>query len=161
MKKILLPIIAMLLAGCDYEIPLSQTAAGPANPKLTGTWSGQSTDGKPISMEFKTSGMDYSVTYTDTEGSDTLSFKGFEIKVAGLNLIQLELQTDDKDFKNNRYLFVKYELTAEGLSVYRLNTEVVSAKCQTTEELLNDLTAHKQNPLLFTEPLKFTKSAQQ
>lgn len=156
MKKILLPIIAMLLAGCDYEIPLSQTAAGPANPELTGTWCGQSADGKPVFMEIKTSGMDYSVTYT--EGSDTLSFKGFEIKAAGLSLIQLELQNADTQKK---YLFAKGELTSNSLSVYRLNTEVVSAKCQTTEELLNDLTAHKQNPLLFTEPLKITKSAQQ
>jgi len=159
MKKILLPIIAMLLAGCDYEVPLCQTAAGPANPELTGKWTGQPTEGKPVSMEIKISGTDYNAIHT--EGSDTLTFKGFEIKAAGLNLIQLELQNADKDYQNSRYLFVKYELTAEGLSVYRLNTGVVSERCQTAEELLKDIDVHRNNPFLFAEPLKFTKSAQQ
>jgi len=162
MNKLLLPVVLMLLAGCNYEVPLSQTASAPANPALAGTWTGQSADGKHVSMEIKISGTDYTATYTSTytEGSDALTFKGFEITASGRNLIQLELQNADKDFQNNRYLFVKYELTPDGLSVYLLNTEVVSAKCQTTEELLKDIDVHRQNPLLFTEPLKFTKSAQ-
>lgn len=156
MKKIILPVILMFLAGCDYEVPLSQTPSAPANPALAGTWAGQSADGKTVAVELKTSGTDYSVTYT--EGSDSITFKGFEVKAAGLNLIQLELQNADNQ---NKYLFVKYELTPEGLSVYRLNSEVVSAKCKTSEELLGDITVHRQNPFLFAEPLKFTKSAKQ
>jgi hypothetical protein len=155
MKKILLPIIVILLAGCDYEVPLCQTPSAPANTALAGTWAGKSTDEKPVSLEIKTSGTDYNVIYT--EGSDALAFKGFEIKVAGLNLIQLELQNSEKQ----KYFFAKYALTAEGLSVYRLNTEVISAKCQTTEELLKDIDVHRNNQFLFSEPLKFTKSAQQ
>ncbi len=149
----------MILAGCDYEIPLSQTAASPANPALAGTWSGQSAEGKTVSLEIKTAGPDYSVVYT--EGGDALTFKGFEIKAAGLNLIQMELQGTDSSDSKNKYLFAKCELTPEGLSVYRLNVEVVSARCQTTAELLNDITVHRQNPRLFSEPLKFTKSTQQ
>ena len=158
MKKILLPALLMLLAGCDYEIPLSQTASSDANPALAGIWNGQSADGKTVSMEIKTSGMDYLVTYT--EGSNSISFKGFEVQAAGLNLIQLELLSAGNESQKGRYLFVKYELTSDGLSVYRLNTEVVSAKCQTSDELLNDITAHWQNPFLFTEPLKFINSIQ-
>ena len=158
MKKILLPIILALLAGCDYEIPLSQTASSDANPALAGAWTEQPADGNPVTMEIKISGKDYSVTYT--EGSNSLSFKGFEIKAADLNLIQLELLGDTEGSKN-KYVFAKYELTPKGLSVYRLNNEVVSAKCQTAKELLNDINVHRQNPSLFTEPLKFTKSSQQ
>ena len=158
MKKIWLPIILMLLAGCDYEVPLSQTASSAANPALAGTWTEQSTDNKPVSMEIKISGKEYSVTYT--EGSNSLSFKGFEIKADKLDLIQLELLGDTEGSKN-KYVFAKYELTPKGLSVYRLNNEVVSAKCQTAKELLNDINVHRQNPSLFTEPLKFTKSSQQ
>jgi hypothetical protein len=157
MKKILLPVILMLLAGCDYETPLSQTASSEANPALAGTWIEPAADGNPVTMEIKISGKDYSVTYT--EGSNSLSFKGFEIKAADLNLVQLELLGDTEGSKN-KYLFVKYELNQEGLSVYRLNPEVVSAKCQTAEELLNDIATHRQDPSLFTEPLKFTASIQ-
>jgi len=160
MKKILLPIIAMLFAGCDFDVPLSRTAASPANPAIAGTWTGQATeDGKAVTMNIKTSGTDYNAIYT--AGSDTLTFKGFEIKAADLNLIQMEVQGSDPQDENDKYLFAKYELTGEGLSVYRLNTEVVSAKCQTTEELLKDIDIHRNNPFLFSEPLKFTKSAQQ
>lgn len=151
MKKILLPAILLLLVGCDYDIPLSQTASAPANPALAGTWIGQSSDGKPVSMEIKTSGTDYSVTYT--EGRDSLTFKGFSISAAGLNLIQLELQNAEKQ----KYLFVKYELTSDGLTVYRLNPDVVSAKCQSAEEMLNDIAVHRGNPLLFKKPLVFSK----
>ena len=157
MKKILLPIVLMLLAGCDYEVPLSQTASSDINPALPGTWTGLAADGGTVSMEIKASGTDYFVTYT--EGSNSLSFKGFEIKAADLNLVQLELLGDTEGSKN-KYLFVKYELNQEGLSVYRLNTEVVSPKCQTTEELLSDIATHRQDPHLFTEPLKFSDSIQ-
>ena len=156
MKKFILPVILMLLAGCDYGVPLSQTATSAANPALAGTWTGQSSDGKTAALEIKTSGTDYSAAYT--EDGNTITFKGFGVSAAGLNLIQLELQNADNQ---NKYLFVKYELTPEGLSVYRLNPEVVTAKCKTTEELLGDIAVHKQNPLLFAEPLKFTKSVQQ
>lgn len=155
MKKALLPVILMFLAGCDYEVPLSKTAAAPANAALTGKWTGESFEGKKAVLEIKTSGADYSVNYS--EGSDTLTFQGFEVKAAGLNMIQLALENNE----DAKYLLVKYSLTPEGLSVYRLNTAVVSAKCQTTEELLSDLTVHRQNRVLFTEPLKFTKSVLQ
>ncbi|MDD3276544.1 MAG: hypothetical protein PHP93_05785 [Kiritimatiellales bacterium] len=155
MKNLILPVILLFLAGCDYEIPLSRTPSAPANPALTGSWTGHSSDGKPVSMEVKTSGTDYSVTYT--EGSDTISFKGFEISAAGLNLIQLELQNVEKQ----KYLFVKYELTPDSLMIYRLNPDVVSAKCQSAKEMLNDIDVHRQNPFLFKKPLKFTKSASQ
>lgn len=156
MKKLLFPVILMFFAGCDYEVPLSQTVSSAADPALDGTWTGPSEDGKTAVMKIKTSGTDYNVTYT--EDGNSLFFIGFGVSAAGLNLIQLELQNADTP---NKYLFVKYELTPSGLTVYRLNPEVVSAKCKNTEELLGDITVHRQNPLLFNEPLKFTKSAQQ
>lgn len=152
MKKMLLPAILMLLAGCDYDIPLSPTASAPANPALTGTWTGQSADRKTASLKIESSGTEYNVTYS--EDSDAVTFKGFEIKAAGLNLIQLELQNSD----SKKYLFAKYELTPDSLTVYRLNPDVVSGKCQTPEELLNDIAVHRQNRFLFKDPLKFLKS---
>jgi hypothetical protein len=156
MKKLLLPVVLMLLAGCDYEIPLSQTASGPADPAIAGTWAEPSTDGNPSLLKIKTSGTNYTATYT--EGSNTLTFAGFNISAAGLNLIQLELQNADSPKK---YIFVKYELTPEGLTTYRLNTDVVSSKCQTADEMISDIAVHRKNPDLFTEPRKFTRSAQQ
>lgn len=158
MKNILLSVILVILAGCDYEIPLRQTASSVANPALAGTWAGQPADEETVSMKIATSGTDYFVTYT--QGSNSLSFNGFEIKAADLNLIQLELRGDTEGSKA-KYVFAKYELTPAGLSVHRLNPNVVSAKCQTAEELLNDINVHRQNPFLFSEPLKFTKSTPQ
>lgn len=159
MKKILLSVLLMLLAGCDFDVPLSRTASAPANPALAGTWDGESADGKPVSLEIKISGLDYYVTYGTS--SDTLPFKGFEIKAAGLDLIQMEVQGADPQDEKDKYFFVKYELTPEGLSVYRLNDNVVSAACQTAEEMLNDIAVHRNNPFLFSEPMKFTKSVPQ
>ena len=156
MKKILLSAMLLLLTGCDYEVPLSQTAASEADPALAGTWTGRSSDRKPAAMEIKTSGTGYTATYT--EDGNSIILKGFGVSAAGLHLIQLELQNADHQ---NKYLFVKYELTPEGLAVHRLNPEVVSTKCKTTEELLGDIAVHRQNPLLFSEPLKFTRSVPQ
>ncbi|MEI8206870.1 MAG: hypothetical protein WCG03_08330 [Kiritimatiellales bacterium] len=158
MKNILLSVILVLLAGCDYEIPLSQTASSDANPALAGTWAGQPADEETVSMKIATSGTDYFVTYGAS--SNAFCFKGFEIKAAGLSLIQLELLGATEGSKN-KYVFAKYELTPSGLAVYRLNNEIVSAKCQTAEELLNDINVHRQNPSLFTEALKFTRSSPQ
>lgn len=157
MKKMILPVILMLLAGCDYEVPLSHTSTSAADPALAGTWTGRFADGKPTSMEIKISGTDYYANYGEA-GEARLTFKGFGVSTAGLNLIQLELQNAETQSK---YVFVKYELTPEGLSAYRLNPDVVSAKCRTTEELINDIAVHRKNPFLFTEPLTFIKSVQQ
>jgi hypothetical protein len=152
MKKILLPFILILLAGCDYDVPLSQTAFAPANPALAGTWIEPSGETSPVLMEVQTDGTEYRVAYTSD--GDILNFKGFQVSANGMDLIQLELQ----NAQTNKYLFVKYELTPEGLIFYRLNPEVVSAKCQNSEELLNSIAVHRNNPLLFTEPERFIRS---
>ena len=160
MKKMLLPAILILLAGCDYEVPLSQTATSPADQALAGSWSRQDGD-KQYRMNIQTSENDYVVTYGEAEETP-LTFKGFEVSAAGLNLIQLELQgveatKDEKDL----YLFIKYELTPDGLAVSRLNKNVVSSLCQTAEELAADITAHRKNPFLFGKPMEFTRSVPQ
>lgn len=160
MKKIILPVILMLFAGCEYEVPLSQTPSAPANPALAGTWITTGTSGKdPIMMEVKTSATDYSVTYI--QDNHTNYFSGFEVLVDNLNLLQLKLLTVDEKQPQKLYVFAKYELTADSLAVYLINPEVVSSKCQTTEELRKDVTLHRSNPFLFNEPLKFTRSVQQ
>ncbi len=106
-------------------------------------------------MKIETAGTGYRVVYA--EGSDSLIFQGFGVHADGLSLIQLELQNVNEQ---NRYLFAKYELTPDGLSVQRLNPEVVSAKCQSPDELRNDIAVHRKNPRLFSEPQKFSKSVQ-
>ena len=155
MKKILLSVLLMLLAGCDYEVPLSQTPSAPANPALAGSWV-QKAAQETFTMNIRASGTDYAVTYGEV-GESPLTFKGFTVETADLKLIQLELT----DSGITKYLFVKYELTPEGLSVYRLNKQVVSALCRTSEELRDDIALHKNNPALFEEPIKFTRSVPQ
>ncbi len=152
MKKLILPILLLISTGCDFDVPLSHIATKAADPNLTGTWLGQSSDGKPIALDIQATGTDYIVTYQ--EDGDSLTFKGFEINADGLNLIQLELQNAD----SKKYLFIKYELSAKELSVYRLNTAVVSAKCQTSDELLNDIRIHLQNSFLFQNPMIFIRN---
>ena len=154
MKKLILLAILMILAGCDYGVPLSQTASAPANPALAGSWFQQKNADETVTMVIHISGTNYSITYGG------YCFKGFEIQVGGLNLIQLELQNDDPDEKA-LYLFVKYELTPDGLTYSRLNKEVVSAHCQTTEELLADIFVHWNNPSLFKNQEHFVRSVPQ
>jgi hypothetical protein len=155
MKKVLFPVLLMLLAGCDFDVPLSRTASAPANPALAGSWV-QKAAQETFTMNIRTSGTDYAVTYGEV-GETPLTFKGFTVEAADLKLIQLELT----DSGITKYLFVKYEMTPDRLSVYRLNKQVVSALCRTSEELLNDIALHKNNPALFEEPIQFTRSVPQ
>lgn len=152
MKNLLIPAFLLFLAGCDYEVPLSQNSSSDANPALAGIWSAPPSAEKPMTMKISLSGGNYSVVYSEEGGS--VSFEGFEIKAGGLNLIQLKLE----DAGDQKYLFVKYEITPAGLTVHRLNPEVVSAKCKTTDELFSALTVHRQNPFLFHDPLAFVRS---
>jgi hypothetical protein len=152
MKNSLVFALLILLAGCDYEVPLSKTASFPADAGLAGLWTGTGDDGKTTSLEIKTGETEYTAVYS--EKSDALTFNGFEVHENGLRLIQLEL----KDADAPKYLFVKYELTPDELNVYRLNPEVVSAKCRTAEELAADIQVHRNNPDLFVEPMKFTRA---
>lgn len=163
MKKLLLPLILILLAGCDYKVPLSQKPAAKTNPALAGRWIEQkdASSTNRTEVDIKVSGADYSVAYIG-DGCTNFLFSGFEVESAGFKLIQLKLLTDlDKDQPEKVYVFIKYELTPDGLSFCQLNKNVVSSECQTMEELRGDLKVHRKNPALFTEPRKFTKSVPQ
>jgi hypothetical protein len=149
MKKILVALL-LFLTGCDYETPLRHTADAPARPALTGTWAGTHTGERASRLTVEISGEQYNVTYAENE--QTLFFEGFEIRIDDTELIQLKL----KNAGEKEYLFVKYELTPEGLSVYRLNPKVVSADCATPGEILAELRTHRRHPELFIPLQKFT-----
>ena len=162
MKTILLFVVLALLAGCEYEVPLSQKPSSKANPALAGRWIEQkdSNSTNRIEIEIKVSGNDYDVAYVENSCTNFL-FSGFEVKAAGFKLVQLTWQNPDKENPKTRYVFMKYELTPEGFFFRQINTAVVSAKCRTTEELLGDLKLHRKNPSLFKDPRKFVRSASQ
>lgn len=156
-KTSFLLLVTILLTGCDYKVPATTEASSPANKELAGTWISKSDDGTSVLVDIKVSGDTYTVKYT--EKSESLNFKGMNIEIDGVPLIQMELQCAGAPENSvSPYFFFKYEITPDGLLMYRVNTGVVSALCQTSEELRKSIGVHKKNTFLYQDPILFTRS---
>ena len=154
-----------LLAGCQYESPLTKEHSIAVDPAVLGVWELiQEKDGKPHQDErmmiLKYSDTEYLVHYP-IGGNDEAYYRGYLIKIAGLSCVQLQiLGTDDgplqKDEKD-RFLVASYRLTGGQLEIKTLNTDLVDDDLKTTDQLRKAFLKHKDNKELFRNPGVFRK----
>jgi hypothetical protein len=164
MKKLLLLFgVAVLLTGCDNEVPLTYQADIPVDNELLGLWEFvPSADEMPVQGKFtmlilKFSNNEYLIKYC--ENQDVLYFKGYIVKLENLPLIQLEcIGFKDETFDDkSRYSIVKYTKENNNLRIEILNPDVISRNCKSSEELRKEILANKNNKELFRDPGVFKK----
>jgi len=157
--------ILLILAACDYDVPLVGEASLPIDQALLGTWEAIPEDRDEqktperivISQE---SAKLYVIEHID--GESIIYFKGWLAELEGSHFMQVEV-TGDNDKgpvgaeDDNLFSVVSYTLNNGELVVRELNTDLVNAELADTAALQAAFVANRDNPSLFHKPGQYRK----
>ncbi len=164
-------LTALLLAGCEYESPLTKEHNISVGSAVLGLWEPIPDEGEEpkqndwVPRMFKRMMI---LKYSDTEylihdpvGKNGLYYRGYPIKIGGISCVQLQvIGTDDgppKEDEKELFHVVSYQLTDGKLEIKTLNTDLVDDNLKTTEALVEAFLNHKDNKELFTNPGSFRR----
>jgi hypothetical protein len=157
-------LAALLLAGCQYESPLTKEHSISVGSAVLGLWEpipdeGEEPKQNARMMILKYSSTEYLIHYP--VGKDGLYYRGYPIKIGGISCVQLQvIGTDDGPLEEDeKELFhvVSYQLTDGKLAINTLNTDLVDDDLKTTEAMVKSFLNHKDNKKLFTNPGRFRR----
>lgn len=149
-----LVLLVLIIAGCDYDTPISEKQGLPLDNSLIGNWEHINAEGKKININIsRLSSSEYAI---HLDKKDFL--RGYPVKIADISCIQL-VYTDEK-YKPvtdlEKYLVMSYEITNGELSLKKLSTSIVSGELKSSTELRKAFLQNKNNKELFTSlPDKF------
>ena len=161
--KYFLPLLAgLLLAGCDFTVPLVETPALDIDKSVIGLWErAKADDGQTERLVVLPLGKrEYLVSFTGN-GSDWMYARGCLCKAADLTLVQLTwigtskgTVPDDKRI----YQFASFSVSGEQLSLRLLNPDTVGKDVKSAADLTQSIESNKAAPALFREAKVFTKA---
>lgn len=150
LRKVLLPFIAvasLLVAGCDYSVPLSTKPERAVDERLIGDWISPDSWMKVRRFDAE----NYVVYHNGT------TFRAWHSAVAGLPLITVqELESKPGDTK---FAYLAYDVADDGrrLNLRVVRDEVVSKKINDTAAMRKAVEQHARHPDLLTEIIPFSR----
>lgn len=159
-----LAVSTLFLAGCDYEVPLTEEHSIKIDSSVLGLWEIVSENGEP-----STSGDRLTILkYSDTEylihypvGEDGIYYRGYSIRVGDITCVQTQVIGDSDgpagDDDKNLYGVVIYILANGELEIKTLNKELISKELKDSEALRNAFLKHQKNEDLFIDPSVFKR----
>jgi hypothetical protein len=140
-----LAFAALLLAGCDYDVPLTEKPSGPIDQKLLGNW--LSPEGWMMVRSFDAD--HYVVSYNGA------IYRGWHSTVAGRSFITLH----SLDAQSPKFTYVSYSLGNDQrrLDVRVVRDEVLSKEIKDSAAMRKALEQVVPNPALLTEVTPFTR----
>jgi hypothetical protein len=159
------PLLLVLLGtSCIYKQPLVRENALPVDPHFIGLW-------EEIPENEKTSNGDRMLVlkYSDTEylvqQDEELYYRGYPIKIGGLDCIQLQLigsnNGDLATKKMKRFLVARATIENDHLEIRWLDKDLVDDDLESTKDLAKAFLKHKDNPKLFHEHARFKRIKQE
>jgi hypothetical protein len=139
--------IALLLAGCNYEVPLTARATRKIDERLLGVWLGGD-DGKDPMVVRQLDDSTYVVAMDDD------LYRAFHSDLAGTAFISVQELGDRR-----KYAYVTAEISTDGrqLTVRLVNDKIVPDDTKGRAALQKLIRAHLADPALFNKPLVFTR----
>ena len=138
---------ALLLAGCNYEVPLTARATRNVDARLLGVWLGGE-DGKDTMVVRSFDEATYVVAM------DHDLYRAYHSEFAGTAFLSVQELNRDR-----LYTYVTATLSADGqqLTVLTVSTKVVPEKTKSRAALQKLIQANLANPALFADPVVFTR----
>ena len=126
MKRLLLSVILLLLAGCKFERPLTEKPTRDIDPSLLGSWFSL-TDGKPLDV-FKLSQKEYLVV------DDECPYVCTHSDLAGTNFVSCRQIGNDKDVYG-KYAYIIYKIENDNLVTIPLNESLPLTEKSSAEDV--------------------------
>ena len=169
MKHALLPSVlaVLLLAGCQYEFPLSAEHNISIASAVLGLWEPIADEGKGTKqnerlMILKFPDFEYLIHYP--VGKDGLYYRGYPIRIGDIPCVQLQVigTKDGPPQEDEKKLFhvVSYQLADGKLVIKNLNAELVDDELKTRAGLVKSFLGHKDDEKLFINPDSFRRIAE-
>lgn len=159
-RMMIVSAVCLLLASCDYTVPLVKTANIPIDPALVGQWQRTGEDNKIESLlVLPLSKQEYLVVFP-AGSKDAMFARGCFWRNDGTTWVQLdwfgtaqgELPEDNRTFQ-----YATYTVESDTLTCRLLNPDVVAKDIASSDALVKAITANKDNPKLFRENMVFRK----
>ncbi|MEC7842111.1 MAG: hypothetical protein VX911_04440 [Candidatus Latescibacterota bacterium] len=160
-------LAVLLLAGCQYEFPLSAEHTISIAPAVLGLWEPIADEGKGTKQNerlviLRFSDFEYLIHYP--VGKVGLYYRGYPIRIGDIPCVQLQVigTKDGPPQEDEKKLFhvVSYQLADGKLVIKNLNAELVDDKLKTKAGLVKSFLDHKDDENLFTNPDSFRRIAE-
>ncbi len=157
-------VTVLLLAGCEYEVPLTKEHVIPVESSVLGLWEYIPEEGEGPSDVERMMILEFSDTEAlihypvDKEG---IYFRAYAIKVGGVSCVQIEaigtIEGPIPQEEKKRYAVMSYELADGILEINILNNELVDGKLKSSEALRKVFLEHQDDEDLFIDPGRFRR----
>lgn len=161
MQKWLLVILSgLLLAGCDFTVPLSKKPEIIIDKRVAGLWERTKTDGKTERMlVLPINEYEYFIAWP--KGANTeLYARAYQFEFSGRTTVQLQWfgNSDGGTPDDNRqYQLAVYDMTGDTLEIRLLNADIVGKDHESSDKLAAAIIANDNNSSLFREKMTFNK----
>lgn len=157
----------LLLAGCEYVVPLTERHSIPVDEGVLGLWEpipddeGKEVDAGDRMMILQYSRTEYLVHYPI--GKNGIYYRAYPVKLGGIACVQLQvLGTEDGPFgadEKDLYCVASYRIIEGALEIKTLNTDLVDDDLTSGRALRKAFLEQKDNEALFRNPARFKKIA--
>jgi hypothetical protein len=150
---------AVLLAGCDYTVPLAKTPDSPIDQALVGAWSRTVEKETQRLLVLPLGTNEYLVSFPAGE-KNALFARACLCKAGERTLVQLTwfgtaLGTLPED--GRVYQFAAYTVKGDTLQAGLLNADIVKRDAPSAEALVKAINANIESPDVFRETMTFKK----
>lgn len=160
MKRFLVLLLGLVLAGCDFTVPLVTQPETAVDSSLVGLWERRQADGTPERLLVLPLGPKEYLVAFPADTTNALYARVCLTRVDDRPMAQLqwfgtargELPDDSRV-----YQFARYARSGERLTVNLLNSEVISRDISSSKALVEAITRHRSHPELFREDLVFRR----
>lgn len=143
-------VAALLLAGCNYDVALTDQPTRNIDEHLIGNWLGGE-DGKETMIVRQLSDTTYVVAYDDA------IYRAFHTDYAGTAFVSVEsLQSGSE---HGKYVYMSWVLSADGnrLTLRSVSTKLIPEETKGRAALQKLIKDNLANPALFNEPMVFSR----
>lgn len=153
-------VFCLMLAGCEYTVPLVDNADIEIDRSVVGLWQRPTKNGQLESLlVLPLNNYEYMVSYP-AGSKDAMFARGCLWCGADMRLVQLDWfgNAQGETADNSRtFQFAAYAVNGDQVSIQILNADVVKTDIESAEALVKSITVNRENPNLFKEAMVFTK----
>ncbi len=170
LKSLLFAIISLLLAGCDFTVPLSGKPEMAIDGRALGLWERVKPNGETERLLVMALNEREYILSWPKDAETELFARAHLFEFSGKTLVQLQwfgnsdgdapdddrvfgaVQDDDRVFQ-----IAAYTMTGNALEIQLLNADLIGKDFQSSDELARALESNNDNPALFRDEMIFKK----
>jgi hypothetical protein len=156
MKSWMLAAACLMIAGCDYTVPLAKTPVGDADPALAGLWRRPLNDRTENLLVLPLSPREWMVAYP-AASPDAMYARAWPAGPARVQLQWIGTGKGNRPENDRVYQLADFSIAGDTLTIRVINAKVAGANAASPEELARAVEANKDDPGFYQEAMVFKR----